>query len=156
MGRNNKPGQDRKMLPGEKNRRRYVCSIANAGPTRAAHTGQQPRGTSSMVSIEPLCVSRLAMCVRAQEGSHCPQAPREGPGQRRCVRFSVSPNAKRRWATMQVVPCLIWLVALPSRSCSGLEERLRSGCQRLRVEWVPAQVRVRAAGPAHGRAQPSP
>ena len=115
MGRNNKPGQDRKMLPGEKNRRRYVCSIANAGSTRAAHTGQQPRGTSSMVSIEPLCVSRLAMCVRAQEGSHCPQAPREGPGQRWCVRFPVSPNAKRRSARMQVVPCLIWLVALACR-----------------------------------------
>lgn len=41
MGRNNKPGQDRKMLPGEKDRRRCVCRIANAGPTRAAHAGQQ-------------------------------------------------------------------------------------------------------------------
>ena len=88
-----------------------------AGLQMLAQRVQHMRGSNNVRLLPAYSYSFCVLTgyVRAQEGSHCPQAPREGPGQRRCVRFSVSPNAKRRWATMQVVPCLIWLVALPSR-----------------------------------------
>ena len=96
---------------------RRIGDGACAGLQMLAQRVQHMRGSNN-ARLLPACSYSFCVLtgyVRAQEGSHCPQAPREGPGQRRCVRFSVSPNAKRRWATMQVVPCLIWLVALPSR-----------------------------------------
>ena len=96
---------------------RRIGDGACAGLQMLAQRVQHMRGSNNVRLLPAYSYSFCVLTgyVRAQEGSHCPQAPREGPGQRRCVRFSVSPNAKRRWARMQVVPCLIWLVALASR-----------------------------------------
>ena len=96
---------------------RRIGDGACAGSQMLAQRVQHMQGSNNVRLLPAYSYSFCVLTgyVRAQEGSHCPQAPREGPGQRRCVRFPVSPNAKRRWARMQVVPCLIWLVALPSR-----------------------------------------